>query len=586
MGWFRNLSIRKKLLYYMLIFTVIPIAVITAVSSVITYRNVKDQLIYNHRVSSGWLQDRLNLELQDAMNQIYKFEVDKDVRDIILNWCNTGTELSYSERWGLISALNSMISMDNTINSIDLYNLEKKEVLVAKRDGATLEEMGDSLAFWENRDENLQTNLAYYRSEDEILEVHELHRFEDNETIAVIVIHMRTFEMEKILSDIKSVPEESIFVLNDQNDMVDANYGAGWDVDGKTVLEVRTLLEKSVKKEAIYEGQIWFYRTVRNGKLQLLVAVPQKTISQAIMPTLLVGIGVAVFAAVGSIACAVFYSAVISKPIQKLSEEMLRLEFNSYSDSHAGERKDEIGVLQESFDLMIQRNKELIEQEYQSKIEKRSAQLRALQAQINPHFMYNTLQVIGGMSLKHNAPEIYRITVALSDIMRYSLNFSKEMVPLREEAEYLKSYVMIQNERFGERIKLELNLEETTLECRVPKLILQPLAENAFAHGFSEQTGKCRLTVESLLTEDDTLLIKVIDNGIGFTSERLDEIRNTLKRDTENSLKLNSHIGLSNVHTRIRLSGNAQKYGLSIESRYCQGTEITMFLKKVTENGA
>ncbi len=583
MKWFKNLSIRKKLISYMLFFTVIPITLITSVALGITHRTVKDQLIYNHRVSSGWLQDRLNLELQDAMNQIYEFEVDKDVRNDILTWCNTEKELGYSERWTLISAMNSVISMDNAINSIDLYNLSKDEVLIAQRDGATMEETKDRLDFWLERDDSLQTNLVYVQNGDEILEVHGIHRFEDNVPIALMVIHLRPYEMQKILSDIKSVPEESILILNDQNNLIEANYGNHWNANKKTIKKVRALLEESSQKEVIYDDQFWFYRTVRNGKMQLLVAVPEKTISDALLPTLLIGILVATIAGAASIICAVFFSAVLSKPIQQLSSEMQKLELNNYTDSQASERTDEIGVLQKSFDLMIARNQELIEQEYKSKIEKRSAQLRALQAQINPHFMYNTLQVIGGMSLKHNAPEIYRITVALSDIMRYSLNFLKEMVPLNEEVAYLKSYVMIQNERFGGRIKLELHLHEETLKCLVPKLILQPLAENTFEYGFSDITGDGRLLVESLFTKENDLLVKVKDNGIGFTPDRLHEIKETLQRDTENSLKLNSHIGLSNVHTRIRLSSNSEKYGLSIESNHNQGTQISILLRKVLE---
>lgn len=580
MKWLKNLSIRKKLLYYMLFFSVIPIMLITTVALGITYRTVRDQLIYNHRVSSGWLQDRLNLELQDAMNQIYDFEVDKDVRSDILDWCKTGKELEYDERWTLISALNSVISMDKSINSIDLYNLSKGEVLIAERDGATLEDTNDRLSFWTERDDSLQTNLVYLQSGDELLEVHQIHRFEDNEPLALMVIHLRPLEIQKIMRDIKSVPEESIFILNDQNDFLEADYGENVEIDEESVQKVRSILENSDQKEAIYDGQFWFYRTVRNGKMQLLVSVPERTIADALTPTLLTGIMIAAITVAASMICSIFYSAVLSKPIRQLSSEMEKLEFNNYSESQSSERTDEIGVLQKSFDSMIERNQELIEQEYKAKIEKRSAQLRALQAQINPHFMYNTLQVIGGMSLKHNAPEIYRMTVALSDIMRYSLNFSKEMVLLKEEVEYLKSYVMIQNERFGGRIKLELELEENTLMCWVPKLILQPLAENTFEYGFSELTGDCRLLVKSRLTEEDNLLIKVIDNGSGFTPKRLQEIRDTLQRDTENSLKLNSHIGLSNVHTRIRLSSNSDKYGISIESKQFQGTEISILLKR------
>ena len=178
----------------------------------------------------------------------------------------------------------------------------------------------------------------------------------------------------------------------------------------------------------------------------------------------------AIIAVLASVVCSVVYSKAISRPIRDLSEEMKTITLNEYSGSTLESREDEIGILQDSFNHMITRNKELIAQQYQAKLEKRNAQLRALQAQINPHFMYNTLQVIGGMALEKDAPEVYSVTLALSDILRYSLNFSKEMVCLEEEVEYLKSYVMIQNERFGGKVQLKLELEPDTRKCLIPKL--------------------------------------------------------------------------------------------------------------------
>lgn len=583
---FRNISIRKKILVSMLAFTLIPIILVAAVATTITYKTMRDQLIYDHRMSSGWLQDRLSLECSDMMDQFYEFEVDKTVKADITRWCTQGEELDYSARWRIITVMNTVISMDSNINSIDLFNLAEEQVLVAERSGARMEDTGDRLAQWNARSGELQTNLVFLRADKEILAVHQIHRFDDNLPMALVVFHLRPYHLQDILDEIKTVPEETILVFNDQNELIEADYGTGWAMEEAVVEGIRRELAEGERKEASYDDQFWFYRSVNGGKTQILLTVPNQTIVEALFPTVFSSIIVAVIAILASIVCSVVYSRAISRPIRKLSEEMKTLTLNEYSGSFAENREDEIGILQDSFDHMIARNKELIAQEYQSKLEKRSAQLRALQAQINPHFMYNTLQVIGGMALEKNAPGIYQITLALSDILRYSLNFSREMVCLEEEVRYLESYVMIQNERFGGKVQLELKLAPETLGCLIPKLILQPLAENSFEHGLPDKVGEWIITVESSITEQGDLLLCVKDNGIGFEPERLKQIQEKIEKDTENALKSGSHIGLANVHARIRLRSSGEGYGVTIRSTPEDGTAVSVRMQAVREGGA
>lgn len=582
---FRNISIRKKILLSMLAFTLFPILLVATVATTITYRTMRDQLIYDHRMSSGWLQDRLSLETGSIMGQFYEFEVDKDVKADILRWCTQDGALDYSARWRLITVMNTIISMDGNINSIELFNLSNDTVLVAERSGANLEETGDRLDQWTKRREDLQTNLVFLRSGREILAVHQIHRFDDNLPIALVIIHLRPYEMQDILEDIKTVPEETILVFNDQNELVEGDYGTDWDMDEASVESVRRELAEGERKEASYADQFWFYRSVNSGKLQILLTVPNKTIVDALFPTVFSGVIVALIAVAASIICSVVYSQAVSRPIRKLSNEMKNLTLNEYSGSFTENREDEIGILQDSFDHMISRNQELIAQQYHSELEKQSAQLRALQAQINPHFMYNTLQVIGGMALEKNAPQLYQITIALSDIMRYSLNFSKEMVPLEEEVQYLKSYVMIQNERFGGRVSLKLLLEEGTRECLIPKLILQPLVENSFEHGLLNKVGDWKIEVESQLITGNDLLLKIRDNGVGFQPERLKTVQSALEQAAENALKSGSHIGLANVHARIKLRCPESQYGVTIDNTSAEGTTISVRIRTQEEMG-
>lgn len=580
---FRNISIRKKILVSMLAFTLIPILLVSIVAITITYKTMRDQLIYDHRMSSGWLQDRLAVENSDMMDRFYEFEVDKDVKANILRWCTQDGSLDYSARWRIITVMNTVISMDSNINSIELFNMAENEVLIAERSGARVDESGERLTQWEQRGDALQSNQAFLRSGNEILACHQIHRFDDKQPIALVVFHLRPYHLEGILDEIKTVPEETILVFNDQNEVMVADYGTDWNMDTGLVEGIRRELAEGDRKEASYDDQFWFYRSVSGGKMQILLTIPNQTIVDALFPTVASSIFVAIIAVLASVVCSVVYSKAISRPIRDLSEEMKTITLNEYSGSTLESREDEIGILQDSFNHMITRNKELIAQQYQAKLEKRNAQLRALQAQINPHFMYNTLQVIGGMALEKDAPEVYSVTLALSDILRYSLNFSKEMVCLEEEVEYLKSYVMIQNERFGGKVQLKLELEPDTRKCLIPKLILQPLAENSFEHGLLNKAGDWLLTVESHTTPEGDLLICIKDNGIGFDSERLAQIREKIELDTVKALNSGSHIGLANVHARIKLRSAKEGHGVSIDSSPETGTTVSVRMPALYE---
>lgn len=580
---FRNISIRKKILVSMLAFTLIPILLVSIVAITITYKTMRDQLIYDHRMSSGWLQDRLAVENSDMMDRFYEFEADKDVKADILRWCTQDGSLDYSARWRIITVMNTVISMDSNINSIELFNMAENEVLIAERSGARVDESGERLTQWEQRGDALQSNQAFLRSGNEILACHQIHRFDDKQPIALVVFHLRPYHLEGILDEIKTVPEETILVFNDQNEVMVADYGTDWNMDTGLVEGIRRELAEGDRKEASYDDQFWFYRSVSGGKMQILLTIPNQTIVDALFPTVASSIFVAIIAVLASVVCSVVYSKAISRPIRDLSEEMKTITLNEYSGSTLESREDEIGILQDSFNHMITRNKELIAQQYQAKLEKRNAQLRALQAQINPHFMYNTLQVIGGMALEKDAPEVYSVTLALSDILRYSLNFSKEMVCLEEEVEYLKSYVMIQNERFGGKVQLKLELEPDTRKCLIPKLILQPLAENSFEHGLLNKAGDWLLTVESHTTPEGDLLICIKDNGIGFDSERLAQIREKIELDTVKALNSGSHIGLANVHARIKLRSAKEGHGVSIDSSPETGTTVSVRMPALYE---
>lgn len=587
----KNLSIQKKLFVGMLMISVFIIVIITGSAMVNTYDAMREQLIYNRRMSIGWLRDRLELELSDYQELFYEFEVNKNYKTNIQEWCFQEKDLDYESRWQLITAMNEVISLDSNLNSMEIYNLKSGEVLIAERMGASLEKTGERLAFWNARQEKkLQTNMVFFRTEKEILIAHQMHRFSDKEPYALIVMHIRPYELMGILEDIKMTSDESVLIVNDEDAWIEADYGELSQDDFPQVQTVSEKMRESGKNEFFLNGHFWFYREIGSSKLKVLLSVPDHVIMDSLRDTLMVALSVGVIILLLSMAVSVLFSRVFSKPIIRLSAKMRHFTLNDMQQDkvkqqdefvNTEETENEITILQNSFDIMVERNQRLIAQEYQRELETREAQVHALQAQINPHFMYNVMQMIGGMALKKDAPEIYRVTTALGDLMRYCLNFARETVPLSQELHYLQSYCMLQNERFDRRIQLNVDIEDELQDILIPKLILQPILENSFHHGLASKSGEWNLAVkgelypsESESGEKEVLVLTVMDNGMGIEENRLKEIQENLKQDAQYALKSDAHIGLANVDARIRLMYPDGDYGVVIDSKEGEGTTI------------
>ncbi|HWQ97687.1 MAG TPA: histidine kinase [Clostridia bacterium] len=576
-------SIRRKLFYSMLLLSVLITAAVTIVALISTYSTMREQLIFDRRTNIGWLENRLYLESKSDMNRFYEFEVDQSLKYDVLAWYTGGNNADVSVKLDLIKALNSIISLDSNINSIDLFNLGNGTVLRAQRSGAAFIETGDLLAAWNAREEGLQTNTVYLRDGREIIAYHQIHRFLDNKPLALIAIHQRQYKLQNILADIKITNNESILIFNDQNDLIESDLGENGDIAMAQAPAIIEQIAQSDSRETVQDGNFWFYRNVNGGKLRILLVVADKAIVSSLQKTLLAGILVSLAAVAAAIAASAAFARFLSKPLIALAASMGKIRLDSSQNLERSERNDEIGLLQNSFADMAERTQNLIASEYIAKIEKRNAQLRALQAQINPHFIYNTLQAVGGMALKHGVPGIYEVTLNLIDIMRYSLNFSKDRVRLGDELKYLQSYLQIQNLRFGKRLDLTFDAPENCFEYLVPKLILQPLVENCFEHGLAERSGRWTVTVSAAVQGED-LLLTVSDNGVGIPPEKLEQIRATLESGTDSSLRGAEHIGLTNVNARIRLMFGGEDYGLTIDSDPNAGTSITVRLRAVKES--
>ncbi|MCS7462778.1 sensor histidine kinase [Paenibacillus doosanensis] len=222
---------------------------------------------------------------------------------------------------------------------------------------------------------------------------------------------------------------------------------------------------------------------------------------------------------------------------------------------------DEIGILARRFRQMMQTINNLIVSEYKLDLANKTNQLKALQAQINPHFLYNSLQSIGTLALQHQAPKIYSLLSSLAKMMRYSMNTNETLVPLKQEIAHVKSYLELQMQRFENELTVSFEIDEETLDRTVPKMILQPLAENYFKHGFDPREKTGRLLITGSITQDNRLRLTVEDNGRGIDPDTLARLRRQLSKHPDIASEPAESIGLLNVRSRLALyyPGTAMK---------------------------
>ena len=248
-----------------------------------------------------------------------------------------------------------------------------------------------------------------------------------------------------------------------------------------------------------------------------------------------------------------------------------RLEDNTQHPQDENRRESDLDKAERLVLEVLENNRKLTEDNYRVRLQERKAQLLALQAQINPHFLYNTLECINWMAFQHGADDISQAITALARYFRLSLSDGKDVVSIADEIELARTYLAIQNIRFESMIETDIQAPEELRQYAIPKLILQPFVENAVLHGIRKLPQRAgRITIRGEIQED-CILLSVADNGIGMTEAELREVsRPTKQKD---------HYGLYNVRERIRLY-YGDGYGVTLRSKEGEGTEVTIRIGK------
>ncbi len=563
-GWFRNIRLGYKLAIVYALSGFLPVAAVLSV----TYVQMK-QILWQSESDS--MESYLYQALASMEN---KLAIYTNLNNYICYNQTISQVLGYQYD-SVYDMYNQLVTiLDPMLASLKYFHNDVGKVTIYV--GKDLIKHGDTLAPISEI-----TDTAWYKS---VRDAGEMQWFVDkNEGIVFLASPMSMlarYGLDGILYI--SVDYDSMFeafeqtlqnnygviIFNEKNDAIYENAFFDEKYDYYT-LSAAQVLDEQHDKHSSYEI-LSETSTVTGWKACLYK--PNRLIVSSVAPiTRIAVIAVLVMAAMSIIAM-IILTNFVTKRIRRLKSGMEQVEEGNLEAEIVSDSRDEIGDLVNGFDAMLLRLNTLIKEVYEGRIKEKEYEMRALQAQINPHFLYNTLSLINWKAIEAGANDISKITLALSTFYRTSLNKGKNVMSLEDELRNMRSYLDIQLMMHDYDFDVEFHVDESIKQYTSLNLMLQPLIENAIAHGIDvKPDGRGKLIITGK-EEGDLIILTVEDNGVGMSDEQAARIL------TEES----KGYGVRNVNERIKLYYGEQ-YSLEIESKIGEGTRACIRIPKRLE---
>ncbi|MDN8592833.1 sensor histidine kinase [Paenibacillus sp. 11B] len=388
------------------------------------------------------------------------------------------------------------------------------------------------------------------------------------ERLGALAIDLNMDTIAEICSRLYDPAKEQIYVIDNQNQII---YEGKSEVSGTEALRQEAATElnlarsdqgtaQTVSGHFEQDHSMYVYQQLGSpfANWTIVKQIPNETLYASATTLTWNNAMIALAALLLVIVATLFISIRITGPLKQLMRYMNQIQAGRLHVDIRLTSRDEIGVLSRHFRDMMDTVNNLILREYRLEIANKTNQLKALQAQIHPHFLYNTLQSIGTLALQQQGQRVYVLLSSLSKMLRYSMR-DQTRVTLHEEAEHARLYLELQKERFGDRLEVELDFAEDTLRAEMPRMTLQPLIENYFKHGADVQPGKGRIRISSHRTPDDWIQIHLENNGPCIPEEKWSEIQRSLRlastsSDSSQEMDETESIGLRNVMRRLQLN--------------------------------
>lgn len=560
----------KSQLRYRLIFFVVTVTVILFFFIVkLTYGMYSSDIQKTYINDSSAMLNQLGIRVDEYFNGLEEisFSLYADILFLPEYYSDKNTARVHNYR---VAKLQSMYLQREECHSIILYIPERDEAYVINK------QIGKSLYDVQDIEKKPWFKKMNASTESVILEpTHVLEKYDerfglddganvfsinrnikdDTITPMFLSVNYTTEALDSMIQDSMVNSDVQIAILNQDGKMISQSEETVYHYDNSLFEEIKKSKEKSGEirlkdSKTNEELMVLYRRSGFNNNIIMQIVDTNVILEQAehLKNTIIFYSVIVVLVLIVLIFRISFY---ITKPLQEMEKCMLEVGKGNFNVSSAVESTDEIGHMSEIFNQMVGQINQLISDKYLLNLKFKNAQLKTLRAQINPHFLYNTLQGIQDVACESGVTEIENVILALSRIFRYTIKSGGNIVTLQQEFQNVSNYLEIQKFRFEERLEYEIYIPEELFALEVPKLILQPIVENAIVHGIQEMEEEGKLILEARIDGGDCV-IRVEDNGVGMEQGQIVRMQSYFERyEIESEDEEDEHIGLYNVYSRL-----------------------------------
>lgn len=603
---FRNLKIKTRLILLFTILSLIPVVV---------------TIFFVYKDSSNALKEKISMYSVQVMNQVsenIKRELDRLENDSVeIEFSNIvqKTLLNYDQmgEWEIQNAIYIMrenhvkkFSFLHDVSDVLLYTKERKKINAYGDSGFSFNlkqeylehylnqlDEKDGGVVWTSTNIDNEYHLVKHVSNAEQLSKNNgvllgraVKSLTEGEIIGYLMIRTNERYLSNIYKDIDIGRDAEIFVLDKTGVVVSSRsprVPVTKEYPDKNLMEnIRKSIEagQSVFNYEIgSEAYLVSFAPVQGKDWLVVGTIPFSYINSDSQKIYMGAIFITMVCFMVAVLLAYLFSFSILAPLTRLRRAMNQVQKGNLSVSIEENYKDEIGEVSQNFNHMLLEINSLMENITKQENQKRQAELKALQAQINPHFLSNTLNTVVFLAKAQKAYNIESLTTSLIHLFHMTMGKGDDLITIAEEIEYIRNYINIQEYRYLNKFKINYAIEPELLACKIPRLLLQPVVENALIHGIGPMDGQGMVVIKGFFSGNDIKIV-ITDNGVGIAELELEAI---LKEDCqEHSLRVNG-LGIASVAERIKMYFGSP-YGLTIESAPGLYTTVEIILPAIRKD--
>ena len=589
--WVDHLSVKKKLIFYGYL-TIAPVLIVICLALLVNnYTKVRNEKLENDTASVDTLAESLGILQTDIKDFSTYICINNDIHTLLTTE-DVGEKNKNAKLWleeAPMAIVQDMMALKGHIKTIAIYPENGIRPYLRCMDGSAYiddlnvvhntEIYGETLEskngmVWKSVPKGSGDTYLTNRS-DKIVLYREIFDLTQKKTLGYIAIGVSQEYFQNLCQNIVKNEKESVLIL-DKNGGELVKTG---EISEKleNYLTSEDFIQQNYKEREKHftygDHEVICTQTDRNSSIVCKI-VPAYGLQMQILDIAYMPLILLLGMLIGLLPLLMIISNVVTKPLRKLSKAINEVSTGDFEQQVEVTTHDEVGEVAECFNKMVYAIKELIDENYVITLAEKESELAALQAQINPHFLYNTLDSLYWQAMNADNEEIAESILALSQLFRLVLSQGKREVTVGQETELVSRYLQIQKMRFSKRLEYKINVEDSVKKAKIPKLILQPFVENAIVHGFENVSTPCELTVSGI-REGDNIRFEICDTGIGMRQEQIDEIWEE-EPDQYRKQRIGRY-AIKNIRERLQRKYQ-DRFTLEIQSEVGKGTTVILIV--------